>query len=233
MNAPVPIRTRAFRLPLRSKLLDSLEANPQKVATAQQWHGMLKNLQSVRKEEVERAFISGLFWMTDERVTKADLITEAKSNLAGCFPTIQSYWKQAFRPTLDVKTMTNQLPKRVEAKAKPFVEKAQTCYQHPSIGYWIIRTGYEDLATTAPNWIVLDHKGKLLRSHERHGGWFPTEIEAFDEMHRAIRKRFDEFGSERPDTYYDQYALMAERTTRNGLSACRNGHCLTAMVISS
>ena len=87
----------------------------------------------------------------------------------------KSYWDQAFRPSLDVKTMIDQLPKRVEAKR--FVEKAQTCYQHPSIGYWIIRTGYEDLATVAPNWIVLDHKGKMLLSHERHGGWFPTVIQ--------------------------------------------------------
>lgn len=206
MNAPV--RAKAYRLPLQSKLLDWLETNPQRVATAQQWQGMLDNLQSVRREEIDRAVISALFSESDERFNKEDLIAEAEINIAECRPTIQSHWKRAFCPSLDVKTIGNQLPKRVEAKAKRFVEKAQTCYQHPSIGYWIVRTGFEDLATVAPNWIVLDHKGKMLLSHERHGGWFPTAIEAFDEMHRAIRKRFDEFGSERPSTLYDQYALM-------------------------
>jgi len=206
MNAPV--RAKAYNLPLRSKLLDWLEASPQKVATAQQWQGMLNNLQNVRREEIDRAVISALFDDDDERFNKEDIIAEAEMNLAECRPTIQSHWKHAFRPSLEVKTIANQLPKRVEAKAKRFVEKAQACYQHPSIGYWVVRTGFEDLATIAPNWIVLDHKGKMLLSHERHGGWFPTAIEAFDEMHRAIRKRFDKFGSERPDTLYDQYALM-------------------------
>lgn len=206
MNALV--RAKAYRLPLQSKLLDWLETNPQRVATAQQWQGMLDNLQSVRREEIDRAVISALFSESDERFNKEDLIAEAEINIAKCRPIIQSHWKHAFRPSLDVKTIANQLPKRVEAKAKRFVEKAQACYQHPSIGYWIVRTGFEDLATVAPNWIVLDHKGKMLLSHERHGGWFPTAIEAFDEMHRAIRKRFDEFGSECPSTLYDQYALM-------------------------
>lgn len=208
MNAPV--RAKAYNLPLRSKLLAWLEASPQKMATAQQWQGMLNNLQSVRKEEIERSELADFstYLEPDYRISKEYLITLAESNLAECRPTIQSHWKHTFRPSLDVKTMTDQLPKRVEAKAKRFVEKAQTCYQHPSIGYWIIRTNYEDLATIAPNWIVLDHKGKMLLSHERHGGWFPTALEAFDEMHRAIRNRFDKFGSERPSTFYDQYTLM-------------------------
>ena len=208
MNAPV--RAKAYNLPLRSKLLDWLEATPQKVASPQQWQGMLNNLQNVRNEEIERAELTDLdfYYKPDFRIGKEEIIEIAECKLASCRPTLKSHWKRAFRPTLDMKTMSDQLPKRVEAKAKRFVEKAQTCYQHPSIGYWIVRTGYEDLATIAPNWIVLDHKGKMLLSHERHRGWFPTAIEAFDEMHRAIRKRFDEFGSERPSTLYDQYALM-------------------------
>ena len=208
MNAPV--RAKTYNLPLRSKLLDWLEATPQKVASPQQWQGMLNNLQNVRNEEIERAELTDFdfYYKPDFRIGKEEIIEIAECKLALCRPTLKSYWDQAFRPSLDVKTMTDQLPKRVEAKAKRFVEKAQTCYQHPSIGYWIIRTGYEDLATVAPNWIVLDHKGKMLLSHERHGGWFPTAIEAFDEMHRAIRKRFDKFGSERPNTLFDQYALM-------------------------
>jgi hypothetical protein len=206
MNAPV--RAKSYHLPFSSKLIAWLEKNPQKVATAQQWHGMINNLKGLRSEELDRAVIWALFDEDDERLKKEDLIAEAALNLAECRPIIQSHWKHAFRPSLDVRTMINQLPKRVEAKAKRFVEKAQTCYQHPSIGYWIIRTGYEDLATIAPNWIVLDHKGKMLHGHERHGGWFPTAIEAFDEMHRAIRKRFDEFGSERPVTVYDQYTFL-------------------------
>jgi hypothetical protein len=210
MNALAPIRAKAFRLPFRSKLVDWLETSSQKIASPQQWQGMLNNLQNVRIEEIERAELTdfNFYYKPNLRIGKEELIEIARYKLASCRPTIQSHWKRAFRPSLDVKTIGNQLPKRVEAKAKRFVEKAQTCYQHPSIGYWIIRTGFEDLATIAPNWIVLDHKGKMLLSHERHGGWFPTAIEAFDEMHRAIRKRFDEFGSERPSTLYDQYALM-------------------------
>jgi len=53
MNAPV--RAKAYNLPLRSKLLDWLAATPQKVASPQQWQGMLNNLQNVRNEEIERA----------------------------------------------------------------------------------------------------------------------------------------------------------------------------------
>lgn len=217
MNAPTA-RAKVYRLPLRSKLLEWLEHNPQKVATEDQWEGMLNNLQSVRGEEIERAELSESIFLyrlghsvrkgKPASIRKEYLISVAKSNLAACFPTIQSHLKHAFRPSLDVKIKTNQLPKRVEAKAKRFVEKAQTCYQHPSIGYWIVRTGYEDLATIAPNWIVLDHKGKMLLSHERHGGWFPTALEAFDEMHRAIRKRFDKFGSERPTTAFEEYTFL-------------------------
>jgi len=206
MNAPV--HAKAYKLPLRSNLLNWLEASPQKIATAEQWYGMIKNLKGLRSEEIDRSALWMLFSEDDEKFNKEDLVAEAALNIAKCRPIIQSHWKQAFRPSLDVRTMANQLPKRVEAKAKRFVEKAQTCYQHPSIGYWIIRTGYEDLATIAPNWIVLDHKGNMLRSHESHGGWFPTAIEAFDEMHRAIRKRFDEFGSDRPVTHYDQYTFL-------------------------
>lgn len=208
MNAPV--RAKASRLPFRSKLVDWLKASPQKVASPQQWQGMLNNLQNVRNEEIEQAELTDLnfYYKPDFRIGKEEIIEIAECKLASCRATIQSHWKRAFRPTLDMKIMSDQLPKRVEAKARRFVEKAQTCYQHPSIGYWIVRTGFEDLATIAPNWIVLDHKGKMLLSHERHRGWFPTAIEAFDEMHRAIRKRFDEFGSERPSTLYDQYALM-------------------------
>lgn len=208
MNAPV--RAIAYNLPLRSKLLDWLETNPQKSATAQQWRGMLDNLQSVRREEIECAGIAELdsLFEAEECIGKKALIYGAKSNLERCFPTIQSHWKYAFRPSLGMKATIDQRPKRVEAKAKRFVQKAEACYQHPSIGYWIIRTSYEDLATVAPNWIVLDHKGKIIRSHERHGGWFPTAIEAFDEMHRAIRKRFDEFGTDRPATSYDEYAFL-------------------------
>lgn len=202
------VRTRAYHLPLRSKLLDWIASCPQNVATARQWYSMINNLKGVRSEEIERAVLWALFDEDDERFNKADLIAEASLNLAKCRPTIQSHWKHAFHPSLDVKTMRDTRPKRVEPKARRFVEKAQTCYQHPSLGYWIIRTAYTDLATVAPNWIVLDHKGKMLRSHERHGGWFPTAVEAFDEMHRAIRSHFNEFGSDRPATSYDEYTFM-------------------------
>ena len=126
-----------------------------------------------------------------------------QSNLAACHPSIKSYWKQDFRPSLDVKTMTDQLPKRVEPKAKRFIEKAQTCYLHPSIGYWIICSNYEDIITVAPNWIVLDYKGKMLNSC-----WFPSALEAFDAMHQSIRNALNGYGHEQPDTYFDEYAFL-------------------------
>jgi hypothetical protein len=201
MNAPV--HAKAYNLRLRSKLLDWLEASPQKVATAQQWQGMLNNLQSVRGEEIERAVISALFDEDDERFSKEDLFAEAESNLAACSPTLKSYWDNAFRPSLDVKTITDKLPKRVEPKAKRFVEKAQVCYQHPSIGYWIIKSGYEDIITVAPNWIVLDHKGKMLNSC-----WFASALEAFDAMHQSIRKTLNDYGQEQPIACYDEYAFL-------------------------
>lgn len=205
-----PINAKAYKLPLRSKLIDWIDSLPQKTAQSQQWHGMLNNVQNIRKEEIERAVILDIFSFFDagEQLAKQELSDAMNNSLAACRPILYTFSNKAFRPTLDVKTIIDQLPKHVEQKARRFVDKALNCYQHPSIGYWIIRTGYEDLATVAPNWIVLDHKGKMLRSHERHGGWFPSAIEAFDEMHRSIRKRFDEYGSERPSTLYDQYALM-------------------------
>ncbi len=203
MNAPA--HAKAFRPPLRSKLLAWLKATPQHVATTAQWQGMLNNLQSVRREEIEKAELADLdsHYKIDQRIAKEELIGVAEGKLAACRPTIQSYWKQDFRPSLDVKTMTDQLPKRVEAKAKRFIEKAQTCYQHPSIGYWIIRSGYEDIITVAPNWIVLDHKGKMLNSC-----WFPSALEAFDAMHQSIRKTLHDYGHEQQETYFDQYAFL-------------------------
>ncbi|MDO9011626.1 MAG: hypothetical protein Q7U78_07430 [Gallionella sp.] len=217
MSAPVHAKT--YDLPLRSKVIDWLETTSQKSATAQQWLGMLNNLQGVRTEEkVLSGLTNGLAEAhendPDEMFSKQALIKCCERWLRECHPVLQSYLKHAFRPGLGVKQMTDQLPKRVEAKARRFVEKAQTCYQHPSIGYWIIRTGYEDLATTAPNWIVLDHKGKMLLSHERHGGWFPTALEAFDEMHRAIRSRYNKFGGERSNTLFDEYAFLGGNNYR-------------------
>jgi hypothetical protein len=202
---------KAHVLPLRSKLLGWLEQNPQQVASAAQWLGMVNNLQSVRKEEVERSGISELLTLgydQNERVPKKDLMAGIENGLRQCRPSIETHWKFGFRPSLGVKTKTDELPRRVEAKARPFVETAQVCYQHPSMGYWIVRTGYQDLATTAPNWIVLDNKGKILRSHERHGGWFPTALEAFDVMHQTIRERFHKFGHEQPVTAFDAYTFM-------------------------
>lgn len=203
MNTPV--HAKAYRLPLRSKLLDWLEASPQKVASPQQWQGMLNNLQNVRNEEIERAELTNFnfYYKPDFRVGKEELIEIAECKLASCRPTLKSYWNQAFRPSLDVKTVTGQLPKRVEKKAKCFVEKAQVCYQHPSIGYWIVRSGYEDIVTVAPNWIVLDYKGKMLNSC-----WFASALEAFDAMHQSIRKTLNAYGQEQPIAWYDEYAFL-------------------------
>jgi hypothetical protein len=102
-----------------------------------------------------------------------------------------------------MKTFTDKLPKRIEPKAKRFVGKAQVCYQHPSMGYWIVRNNYEDIVTVAPNWIVLDHKGKMLNSC-----WFPSALEAFDAMHQAIRTTLHDFGQDQPNTYYDEYTFL-------------------------
>ncbi len=203
MNAPV--HAKAYNLPLRSKLLDWLEASPQKVASPQQWQGMLNNLQNVRNEEIERAELTdfNFYYKPDFRIGKEELIEIAGCKLALCRPTLKSYWDKAFRPSLDVKPVTDKLPKRIEPKAKRFVEKAQVCYQHPSIGYWIIRSDYEDIVTVAPNWIVLDHKGKMLNSC-----WFPSALEALDAMHQSIRKSLSDYGREQPIACYDEYAFL-------------------------
>lgn len=203
MNAPV--RAKTYNLPLRSKLLDWLEDTPQKMASPQQWQGMLNNLQNVRNEEIERAELTdfNFYYKPDFRIGKEELIEIAEGKLASCRPILKSYWKQAFRPSLDVKPVTDQLPKHVEKKAKRFVEKAQVCYQHPSIGYWIVRSGYEDIVTVAPNWIVLDHKGKMLNSC-----WFASALEALDAMHQSIRKTLNAYGQEQPIAWYDEYAFL-------------------------
>jgi len=203
MNTPV--HAKIHRLPLRSKLLDWLETTPQKVASPQQWQGMLNNLQSVRSEEIERAELANLncYYKPDFRIGKEEMIEIAADKLASCRPTLKSYWDNTFRSSLGIKTMTDQIPKRVEAKAKRFVEQAQACYQHPSIGYWIIRSGYEDIVTVAPNWIVLDHKGKMLSSC-----WFTSALEAFDAMHQSIRKILNGYGREQPNTCFGEYAFL-------------------------
>ena len=82
MNAPV--HAKAYCLPLRSKLLAWLEANPQQAAPAEQWQGMLNNLQSMRREEIERAIFADNYIYPDQRITKYELIDELKSNLAAC-----------------------------------------------------------------------------------------------------------------------------------------------------
>jgi len=218
MNAP--IHATHYKLPFYSKLIDWLEHTPQKVAPYQQWSGMLKNQNGIRKDEIER---SGLLYMLpdldpheeyqmfplEEKPTKDALLQQARINLSVCFPTIQSHWKKSFQASLEVKTVVGAFPKHVEARAKRFVEKAQTFYQHPSLGFWIVRTGYEDLMTVAPNWILLDPQGKLVLSHEKHHGWFPSALEAFDEMHRVIHRRYDSaFGQDNPCTLYDQYTFL-------------------------
>ena len=183
MNALV--HAKAYNLPLRSKLLDWLETSPQQVASPQQWQGMLNNLKNMRNEEIERAELSDLSFYTkpDFHIGKEEMIEIADGKLALCRPILKSHWKSVFRPSLDVKIMTGKLPRRIEPKAKRFIEMAQTCYQHPSMGYWIIKSDYVGIVTVAPNWIVLDHQGKMLNSC-----WFPSALEAFDAMHQAIRK---------------------------------------------
>ena len=124
MNAPV--RAKAYNLPLRSKLLDWLEASPQKVATTQQWQGMLNNQQSVRREEVDRAGIAAIssIFEPDERLNKKALILGAKNNLAECFPTIQSYWKHSFRPSLDVKNRHRSITQARGKKGQAFCRES-------------------------------------------------------------------------------------------------------------
>lgn len=207
------VQSKKYRLPFKSKLHEWICGLKQESATVQHWTGMFNNLQGIRKEEIDRSCIHLALQdlSPDEVLDRVSLADFIELELAACQPDLITYCKTAFLPTLDVRAVINQKPLHVEPRARCFVESAQTCYQHPSMGYWIIRTGYEDLATSAPNWIVLDHNGKMLRSHARHGGWFPSALEAFDEMHRAIRKRFGNFGSERPITLYDQYAFLGGR----------------------
>ena len=209
MNAPEG--ENSYLLPLRSKLLDWLERSPQNIASASQWVGVISNLPGIRIEEIVQ---SGIFRFLDDdcepskRVPKKVLINIAAKALKQCEPTLGANWRFGFRPSLDVKVMVDRRPKRVEAEAKRFVDKAQTCYQHPSMGYWMIRTNYEDFWICAPNWIVLDDKGKMLRSHKKHGGWFPSSLEAFDVMHETIRRRMHAFGKNQPDTHFEMYSLL-------------------------
>jgi hypothetical protein len=200
-----PVREKVYALPLRSKLLDWLKSSPQKIATAQQWHGMLNNLQNIRKEELERSNLSfSTSWLDpNDQIEKQELINAGSDYLWSCQPTLHSFCSKAFLPSLDMKTMTGQLPKRIEGKARRFVEKATNCYRHPSMGYWIVRTTYEDVITVAPNWIVLDHKGTMLNSC-----WFPSALEAFDAMHQHIRTNLREYGRDEPFTLYGEYSFL-------------------------
>ncbi len=195
------------RLPLRSKLLDWLIANPMQIAPAKQWKGMLNNLQSVRKEEILQAKLHYLAFINcitlEEPCKKSSLIEMTQFGLAMCSVTLKSYWDNAYRPSLAMKTYTDKVPKRIEKKARRFVEKADVCYQHPSLGYWIVRNNYEDIVTASPNWIVLDHKGKMLNSC-----WFPSALEAFDAMHQSIRKTLKDYGQARPNTYFDEHTFL-------------------------
>jgi len=220
-----PVKALRYKLPFRSKLLEWLKACPQQSAPIEQWEGMINNLKGIRKEEIEIADLAQNRVLNDlvklaksinsariedppTKISKRELIEGVAEDLAKCSPTIQSYWRHSYRPTLDVQTVHDRLPKRIEPRAVPFVERAQTYYQHPSLGFWIIKSGYEDLMTTAPNWIILDPQGKLVLSHARHHGWFPTAVEAFDEMHRVISNRYGSYGKENPVTLFDQYTFL-------------------------
>lgn len=203
-------QAKQYPLQLRSKLYDWINEIRQERASPKQWIGMLSNLQGIRKEELDRTIVieTLLDCEDDEIVERSDICVLIEEQIAECQPTLISFWDTTFRPTLNVRNVIDKLPKYIEPEARKFVEKAQTCYQHPAMGYWIIRTGYEDLATTAPNWIVLNNQGKLVRSHTRHGGWFPNGLEAFDEMHRDMRLRFGKLGGEHPRTFFDQYTFL-------------------------
>jgi len=200
-----PVKAETYNLPLRSKLLDWLEASPQQVATAQQWHGMFNNLQNIRKEELDRSNLAFSMSCLDqsESINKEELIDTGTDYLWSCQPSLHAFSEKAFHPSLDMKTMKDELPKHVEKAARRFVEKALNCYQHPTTGYWIIRSNYEDVITTAPNWIVLDYQGKMLSSC-----WFPSALEAFDAMHLHIRTTLRDYGQDVPRTYFDEYAFL-------------------------
>lgn len=220
-----PVKAIRYKLPFRSKLLDWLETCPQKSATIDQWEGMANNLKGIRKEELEIAGLTRNRELNElvklakslnkayieaplTKVSKNELIEIVTKELATCVPRIESHWRQSYQPTLDVQTVHDRLPKHIEPRAAPFVDRAQTYYQHPSLGFWIIKSGYEDLMTTAPNWIILDPRGKLVLSHARHRGWFPSAVEAFDEMHRVISNRYGSYGRENPVTLFDQYTFL-------------------------
>src|SRR3989338_7008000 len=109
MNAPV--RAKTCRLPLRSKFYDWLGDNPQRMATVSQWHGVLNNLQTVRREEIERSGILHLlnnYYQPNDRVSLDELMGDIGEELQQCGLTLKSYWDQAFRPSLDVITVTDQ-----------------------------------------------------------------------------------------------------------------------------
>jgi hypothetical protein len=202
--------TKIKQLPLRPKLSSRLLPEKMHTGTAEQWKGLLGNLQGVRNEEINQSGIMEYLYEksgSDEQIHWTKLaISIGRRNLRKCQPTLESYWNDSFRPSLDVMKVTDKLPKRIEPKAKRFVDKAMAYYWHPSMGYWIIQNNYEDIVTVAPNWIVLDPKGKLLNSC-----WFDSSLEAFDAMHQTIRNNLSDYSGNQPITYFDEYTLIGGR----------------------
>lgn len=286
MNSPIHIKT--YRMPLRSKLLDWLENNPQQMATAEQWFAMLNNLKGVKREEVERAnlprcltklseksdvpitkadeeklhplfvrlfdashtlgykgfkntsrhiyssleekfgnnltskfsiehyriayseFHGGIddddevnyCYLSGKRINKSDLMAAIQQELEHCQPIIQSRWQFEFRPSLEMKKVVDAMPENAKSMAYQYLDHALEFYRHPSFGYWIIKTDYENSETQAPNWIVLSPYGNLVKDRS-----FPTPEEALDEMVWSIRVRFAGFKKEMPYTAFEEYTF--------------------------
>lgn len=198
----------------RSSLLDRLAASAQRRAPIEQWLNFVMKMPGAPREERE-AIANGLrstladVKMARGQVKLGDVLAIGYESLRPFTPTVGSYTTFSFRQSVGVRARANQVPNRVEARAKPFVDAATVCYQHPAMGYWIVKTGYQDLATRGPNWIVLDDRGNLVRDPDDDSAWFQSDIRALDVMHLAISQRFRDYESERAFLQYNLHTLPA------------------------
>ncbi|MCA2997684.1 MAG: hypothetical protein ING75_03685 [Rhodocyclaceae bacterium] len=203
----------------RSLLLEKLAAGSQRAATIEQWKNHVCNMAGFAKEErdlVCRGILAAGGDMS-QRFKVERILELGYTELAKYVPVVSSFTMSGFRPTVGVKAVPGDLPKNVEARARRFVDAASVCYKHPALGYWLVKTGYEDLATKAPNWIVLDNKGRLLTDPENNRSWFESDVKALDVMHVSIDGRFKSYGGERAYLNFEQYTLPAGSDHREWL----------------
>ncbi|MCA3002830.1 MAG: hypothetical protein ING68_09110 [Rhodocyclaceae bacterium] len=203
----------------RSLLLERLASGSQRSAPISQWESLISNMPGFAQEERDLVSVGILNAGSDAgaRYKVESILARGYRELQRYVPVVSSYTTTEFRPTVGVKATVGELPKSVESRARRFVDAANACFKHPSLGYWVVKTGYEDLATRAPNWIVLDNKGRLLTDPANDRAWFQSDVKALDVMHIAIRHRFKNYGGERAFLRFDRYTMPAGSNHREWL----------------